>query len=178
MLKTIQAKLRLMGILAAIAAIVCDQLTKLWILGMFQDDPTRHLEVAHLGPAGFDLVLWWNRGISFGLLHLPSDLMPYILSAVALLVCIFLALWLWRAETKGQALALGLIIGGAFGNVIDRLQHGAVVDFLYTYWNKAYWPAFNIADSCICIGVFLLIFTNFWAKKPNGARLGKASETA
>lgn len=105
----------------------------------------------------FNLVLVWNEGVSFGMLQHGHEAAPYLLSVLALAVCLWLHRWLLKAETRGIALALGLIIGGALGNVIDRLLYGAVVDFLDFHVAGHHWPAFNVADSAICIGVIMLL---------------------
>lgn len=165
-------RVRLVGALAALLAFLLDQLSKQAILSTFSGDPAAHVPVAATGPVGFDLVLWWNRGISFGLLHLPNALMPYLLAGAAGLAAIGLGVWLWRSCDAWQGLALGLVIGGALGNALDRLNYGAVVDFLYFAWRDHYWPAFNLADSAICVGVALLILRS----RQEG--VGKAAETA
>ena len=151
---------RLIGMLAIPATIATDQASKAAILDLFADPAsrTRHVEVI---PGLFDLVLWWNKGVSFGMLGHLEDWAPVILTALAGAVCLALALWLWRADRLLRALALGMVIGGAIGNVIDRLRFGAVVDFLYIYHGAWYWPAFNIADSAICVGVGLLLFAGW-----------------
>ena len=121
-------QLRLTGLLASLLTIALDQASKLWILDLFADPAsrTRHVEVI---PGFFDLVLWWNRGVSFGMLNSLHDAAPYILAGLALAVCAALAVMLWRSDHLLKTLALGVVIGGAIGNVIDRLAYGAVVDF-------------------------------------------------
>jgi len=143
------------GYLALLLVIALDQLTKFWMMDYLAG--TLRIPVA----PSFNLVTVWNHGISFGLLQHGHDAAPYILSALALAICIALHRWLLQAENRWLALGLGLIMGGALGNVIDRLRFGAVFDFLDIYVpiaEKTYhWPAFNVADASICIGVFMLV---------------------
>jgi signal peptidase II len=119
----------------------------------------------------FNLVLTWNNGISFGLFNNGSNLNALILSLLAIVIVIFLIMWLRKSETKRVAIGLGLIIGGAIGNIIDRGLHGAVVDFLDFHINSYHWPAFNIADSCITIGAMILVFDSLFSPKPEQARI-------
>jgi signal peptidase II len=80
-------------------------------------------------------------------------------------IATILIIWLWRIKNKHLAIALGLIIGGAFGNVIDRIQNGGVTDFLDFHITSYHWPAFNVADSAIFIGVAMVLFDEFFLKK-------------
>ncbi len=106
----------------------------------------------------FNLVMVWNEGISFGMLQNFGDAGPIVLVAFsAVIVCLF-AVLLRLSETLLQVHAYGLIIGGALGNMIDRLRFGAVADFFDVYVGAWHWPAFNIADSAITIGVALILF--------------------
>lgn len=135
----------------AALVVLLDQLSKWWILALM--DPPRQIEVTPF----FNLVLAWNRGVSFSLFHSGAAAAPYILSAVALAVVGGLTWWLSRQERLLPVLAIGLVIGGALGNVIDRLRFGAVVDFLDVYVGNWHWPAFNLADSAITLGVVGLV---------------------
>ncbi len=148
------------GLIAALAALVLDQLTKSVILHWVMQPP-RVIEVTPF----FNLVLGWNRGVSFGMFNTHSENGPLILSAIAAAIVAGLAVWLWRAESRWTALALGLIIGGAIGNVVDRLQYGAVVDFLDFHAFGYHWPAFNVADSAIVLGAAALIGESLFAPK-------------
>jgi len=113
----------------------------------------------------FNLRLNWNKGITFGLFNDFAQYMPYILSTVAFLILLLLANWLRRAETLLAALGLGLVMGGAVGNVIDRLHYGSVVDFLDFHYADAHWYTFNLADSAIVCGVTLLLLENWLSKR-------------
>lgn len=114
---------------------------------------------------GFNLTLVFNRGVSFGQM---DWLGAWALSALALAISAALVVWLRKAETRLLAVALGIIIGGAIGNVIDRMRFGAVVDFLDFYIPGAgwpHWPAFNVADSAIVVGVGLIILDGLIAER-------------
>ncbi len=110
----------------------------------------------------FNLTMVWNQGISFGLLHSDSNDGPLILSALSLIIVLFFLFWLRKSTSALQSTAIAMIIGGALGNVMDRLRFGAVIDFLDFYAGGIHFPAFNLADSCVCIGVFLLIIPSFF----------------
>ncbi|MCP4329052.1 MAG: signal peptidase II [Alphaproteobacteria bacterium] len=133
---------------------VLDQLSKWWILAELMDPP-RVISVTSF----FALVLAWNRGVSFSLFSGQAS--PYIFAGVAVAIVVGLLFWLRRVDNRWVAVGIGLIIGGAIGNVIDRLRFGAVVDFLYLHAGNFYWPAFNLADSAITIGVGILIIDSF-----------------
>lgn len=140
------------GLPLAGAVLVLDQLTKWWILTGVMTPP-RVIEVTGF----FNLVLVWNRGISFGVMNTHGPWNAWILSAIALAIAASLTVWLRRVTPGLQRVALGLIIGGALGNVIDRLVHGAVVDFIDLHLSRYHWPAFNVADAAISVGAVLLI---------------------
>ena len=143
-----------LGVLLLAAVVAGDQLSKSWILGHFAD-PSRH-DAEPLG-AIFNLVLVQNRGVSFGLFNGDSAANAVIFSVLAAAVVAGLLVWLWRTRSALIATAIGLIAGGAIGNVIDRLRFGAVTDFLDFHWGEWHFPAFNLADSAITVGVGLLL---------------------
>jgi signal peptidase II len=137
--------------LAAIV-LVLDQLTKWWVLEVFRLPEKGSVEVLPI----FSLSMVWNRGVSFGLLQAEQDAARWGLAFFSLAVAIALAVWARRVQRPLLAVALGLLIGGAIGNLIDRVRFGAVADFLD--FSELYFPwVFNIADSGITIGVCLLI---------------------
>lgn len=148
-----------LGLAAVLAALVIDQLSKWIILNLVMDPPA---PIAVL-PV-FDLVLAWNRGVSFSMLSSGAAQAPYLLAGFALLVVAGLGAWLARVKAPLPALGLGLIIGGAVGNVIDRLRFGAVVDFLYFHYAGWGFPAFNLADTAITFGVALLLLDSLFGK--------------
>ena len=146
-------RLRRLGLGLAFATMALDQLTKWWIVNFVMNPPS----VIEVTPF-FNLVLGLNRGVSFGIFSSDSNLNRWLLTALALAIVCALAVWLWRAEKPWLAVALGLIIGGAIGNVIDRAMVGAVVDFLDFHAADYHWPAFNVADMGITCGAAVLIW--------------------
>ena len=138
-----------LGLVIAGTVVVLDQLTKWAILAW--------LDRAIALTPFFNLVVVWNRGVSFGMFDSHGALAPWLLSGLALAVVAALLIWLSRVEHPLPGAGLGLIIGGAVGNVIDRVRFGAVIDFLDVHAFCWHWPAFNVADSAICIGAALLL---------------------
>ncbi len=113
----------------------------------------------------FNIVMVWNQGISFGLFNHGSDVGSLLLIALSLGITALFTVWIFRTASWFQGLALAMVIGGAIGNVIDRLRFGAVIDFLDFHIAGLHWPAFNLADSCIVVGVGLLIFYSLFLEK-------------
>jgi signal peptidase II len=139
------------------AVIALDQLTKWFLLvhvGMAERPP---IEVTSF----FRLVMVWNKGISFGMFNSGEAFMPWLLMLVAVAISAWLFVLARASTICHERLAYGLIIGGALGNVIDRLRFRAVADFFYFHIGDLGWPAFNIADAAICIGVGLLLLFMF-----------------
>lgn len=147
------ARLRL-GLALALAILVADQVLKWWILEVVRLPEIGRIEVTPF----FNLTMVWNRGVTFGLLATDIGWQKLLLGAVALAVVALLLAWLARAENRLVALALGGVIGGAIGNVIDRARFGAVVDFLDFHAFGWHWYAFNIADAAIVCGVAALVW--------------------
>ncbi len=110
----------------------------------------------------FNLVMGWNYGISFGFLNSAPALALWLLPMVVVIITAALGVWLYRIDRLRPALALGLIIGGAIGNLIDRLRFGAVADFLDFHAFGIHWPAFNAADSAITVGAVVLILDSLF----------------
>ncbi|MBL8666142.1 MAG: signal peptidase II [Rhodospirillales bacterium] len=140
------------GLALSALIVVLDQVTKWWILERIMMPP----RLIPLTPF-FNLVMTWNRGVSFGLFNNDSPYNALILSLVALVICGVLAFWLLHARKPVLAYGLGMVIGGAIGNLIDRIRFGAVADFLDFHLWGYHWPAFNVADSAITVGVAVLI---------------------
>jgi signal peptidase II len=141
-----------LGLGLAAIVILLDQATKWWLLDLMT--PPRVIPVTDF----FNLVLVWNRGISFGLLGDGGQSQAWLLAAFGVIVAGGLVLWMHRAALpRLPSVAVGLIIGGALGNAIDRLRFGAVVDFLDLHAGGWHWPAFNVADSAITVGVAALV---------------------
>jgi signal peptidase II len=132
--------------------IALDQWSKWWLLyvvGMIDRPPI----VVH---EYFSLVMVWNRGVSFGMLNHPERA-PYLLIAVALVIAAVLLRMALKSPHRWERIGYGLVIGGAIGNVIDRIRYGAVADFFYAHVGDIGWPAFNVADAAICVGVGILL---------------------
>jgi len=140
--------------IAVIAAIVLDQLSKYLLLntaGLASRPPIVLTDF-------FSLVMVWNHGVSFGMLaHAPASWAPMLLIAVALAISLLMARLALQSPFMQERIAYGMIVGGALGNVIDRIRVGAVADFFYLHLGTLGWPAFNLADSAICIGVCILL---------------------
>jgi len=145
------------GLAAAVAVIALDQASKWWIVNEVMRPP-RIIEVTPF----FNLVMGWNRGVSFGLLNSDSEVNTWALPMIALAVVVFLLIWLKRANARHMALSLGVIIGGAIGNVIDRLNYNAVADFLDFHVAGYHWPAFNVADAGITVGAAILVLDSLF----------------
>ena len=146
-----------LGLAALVAAL--DQLSK-WIIVAHVMNPPVQIEVTSF----FNLVLAHNRGVSFGMFAADSELGKWILVGLALMISGFLVRWLFQSSSPFSIIALGLILGGAVGNVIDRVLIGAVVDFLDFHAFGTHWPAFNVADTTIFLGAAGLIFESFFSK--------------
>ncbi len=141
------------GLAVALVATALDQVSKMLVFGyLMKTAPVVKIT------SFFNLVSAWNTGVSFSMFNDLGDMGVYILSAFSLLVVSFLIWWLSKEKDFIAQIALGLVIGGAIGNVIDRLRTGAVFDFLDFHFSGYHWPAFNLADSFICIGAILIIF--------------------
>jgi len=149
----------LTGLGLAVAALTfgLDQTLKWWLLGPFAIG--EHQPV-HLGPF-LDVVLVWNRGISYGLFASHAGAVRWGLVALALAISGGLAIWLWRTRIPLIAFALGLVIGGALANMADRVVHGAVADFFLLHALGWSWYVFNLADCAIVAGVALLLYESF-----------------
>jgi signal peptidase II len=145
---------------------LADQMSK-WVLLHFVMRPQPGIVPVN---AVLNLVMVENRGVTFGLLNrLNPAWAPYFLLGVAAIILFLLGRWLWRTSSTPVSVALGFIIGGALGNIIDRARYGAVVDFLDFYvrfgGKEHHWPAFNVADSAIVTGVGLLLLDGLVRKR-------------
>ena len=148
--------------------IVSDQALKYWVLDVFHL-PERYSAQA-AGPVWLTMV--WNKGVSFGVLNIGAEWTRWVLSAFSLAVAGALVVWAWRVDRTVLALAVGLIIGGAVGNAIDRVRLGAVTDFIDV--TRLWFPwVFNLADSAISVGSVLLIWDLFLA--PRNRAVSKTS---
>lgn len=142
----------LLGLLTALGVIIVDQLSKYIVLNYVLQE-----YAAIIVAPFFAIVRAWNTGVSFSMFNDFGINGVYILSGAALLIVAALLRWLYSEKNHTIQVALGFIIGGAVGNVIDRIRLKAVFDFLDFYIGDYHWPAFNAADSFICIGAAIII---------------------
>ena len=152
------------GLAIAAVVLVLDQLTKWALLEWMASRPPgeRFFSVTPF----FDIVLVWNRGVSFGMFNnAEGGFNAIAFSVLAAVVIVGLIVWLRRVTQPIVVGGIGLVIGGAIGNVIDRLRFGAVVDFLDFHIGGLHWPAFNVADSAICVGVALIVIDGLLGRR-------------
>ena len=145
-----------LGLPVAGVILVADQISMWWVLNVLRLPEIGQWKLLDLGGAGFDFTMVWNRGVTFGLLAGEALWHRLVLAGLALAVAAFLVHWIARAENRLTTLALGGIVGGAVGNVIDRVRFGAVVDFADAWIGDYHWYVFNLADAAIVIGVLAL----------------------
>ena len=154
------------GIIAAVTVLVLDQASKLWLLFVFDIGRRGAVQVTPF----LDLVLAWNVGISFGWFQSESPAAQIVLMIIKAVAVIVLAIWMARSRTLLATIALGLIIGGAIGNGIDRFAYGAVVDFALFHvqiGGKTFnWYVFNLADVAIVAGVAALLYDSLLGYPP------------
>lgn len=149
-----------LGLVIAVAILAVDQISKYLLIGVMQENRFQPIEITPF----FNLVMVWNRGVSFGLFASDLEAMRWVLTVLAIGVSIGLLIWLYRAANRSLAIGLGLVIGGAIGNAVDRVVYGAVADFFdFHLAGVGHWPAFNIADSAIVVGVGFLLIDSLFA---------------
>lgn len=148
-------------LMLALVVVVLDQLTKFGASAALN-----YAEPVAIFP-GLNFTLAHNTGAAFSLLSDASGWQRWFFAAIALVVSVVITAWLRQIddEERWLPLALSLILGGAIGNFIDRLNLGYVVDFIQVYYKTWYWPAFNIADSAICVGAVVLVLSG-WRQAP------------
>lgn len=150
----------LVGFLVALGVMALDQLSKYMVFEyLMKTSPV--VEICSF----FNLVSAWNTGVSFSMFNDLGGHGVYILSLFSLSVVGFLVYWLNKECSLYMRVSLGFVIGGALGNVIDRLRLGAVFDFLDVHIGHHHWPAFNVADSFICIGALLIVCDGIFNSK-------------
>ncbi|MGK2284954.1 signal peptidase II [Pedomonas sp. V897] len=155
---------RALGYACAVLVLVADQVSKWWILEVFRLPEKGSVPVIE----GFlHLTMVWNRGVSTGLFTAESELGRWLLTALTAAISVGVAIWLWRERNRWQAVALGAILGGAIGNIIDRTRFGAVADFIdvkgIPYWSYV----FNVADAAITIGVAIILLLGLRKQEQN-----------
>jgi signal peptidase II len=148
----------------SVAVVALDQLTKFLI--------ERHLAVFEsvtVLPV-LEITRLHNTGAAFSFLADEAGWQRWLFTTLAIIVSIVLALWLRRIDSQARVLAtaVALILGGAIGNVIDRVRLGHVIDFIYAHWDRHYFPAFNVADSAICVGAGLLLLDTWLSGRRDG----------
>lgn len=145
-----------LGAIVALLAFIVDRLSKWWFIDIFELPLKGTVEILPI----FDVVMVWNRGVSFGFLSANDDFGRWALVVMNLVIVGVLLYWLRSAKNIMLSSAIGLVIGGAFGNIYDRVKFGAVADFFQFHWQEWYFAVFNVADSFIFIGAMLLIFNS------------------
>lgn len=157
------------GLILAAIIIIADQLSKWWVVEKLMrpegvtETPFFTMTRFEILPV-FNMVMTWNRGVSFGILNNGGSWNAIILSVLSVVIAGGLLVWMRQAHSRLVTFALGAIIGGALGNVIDRVRWGAVADFLDFHLAGHHWPAFNLADSAISIGAILLVLDALFVK--------------
>ena len=155
------SRLPIMAYAIAALVIVADQLSKFWVLNVVGlSQAGDKIEISRF----FDLTMVWNRGVSFGLFRSPDgqETIRWILAAFSAAVSVALIVWVWKAQRKWSAVGIGLIVGGALGNLIDRVRFGAVADFIDVSGLGFFPWVFNVADAAINIGVVVLLIETFF----------------
>lgn len=148
---------KIIGIIMATITLGLDQWSKNAILNLLDVLPINITSF-------FNLVMVWNSGVTFGFLKMDTFWGIISLVVMALVLSVVILVWLLKSNHFIEINAYGMILGGAIGNIIDRVKYGAVVDFLDFHLMGYHWPAFNVADSAIVIGVFLVLILN-WSFK-------------
>lgn len=142
------------GFIFTFLVFIADRASKWWVLDVYDLKTNGPLDVLPF----FKLTLVWNFGISLGLFQMESETGQYILIAVTGAISLVIGFWLLRATDKALKIGLGLVLGGALGNIWDRFEYGAVADFLYFHTGDWSFYIFNVADAAITIGVVLLLW--------------------
>lgn len=145
--------LRRIGYGLAAVVFVLDQLVKYWIIEVVRLRERGFIDVASF----FNLTWVENRGVSMGMLTADGDLERWLLVALTAAISVGVGIWLWRERNRLDVFALGLVLGGAIGNIVDRVRFGYVVDFLHFFWEDWHFYVFNVADAAITVGVTLLL---------------------
>lgn len=158
-------KFRLQGLMLASILFIADQAVKFIMIGPLALQSRRQI---HILPF-FDLTWAENRGVSMGFLAANSDAQRWLLVALTALIAGVVAVWMWREKLRGDVLALAMVLGGALGNIVDRMRYGYVVDYADLHFGnfRPFW-IFNLADACITIGVLILLARAFLLRDKGG----------
>jgi signal peptidase II len=153
--------LRRLALALVLVLFLADQLFKYWIL--------EGLNLPEVGSIPllpfFSLTMVWNPGISMGMFRADTDLGRWMLVGFTALVALLVAVWLWREKSRINAIPLAMILGGALGNIVDRIRFGAVADFFHIHVGSWSFYVFNVADAAITLGVIALLIAPFIEKK-------------
>jgi signal peptidase II len=149
------------GFLIAALIFIADQLSKYWILEIIDLDSRRPIPILPV----FSLTMVWNRGVSMGLLQADSDLGRWLLVALTAGIAVVVAIWLAKETSRLKALPLAMVLGGAIGNIVDRVRFGAVADFIHLHLGPYSFYVFNVADAAITLGVGLLLIQTLRGEK-------------
>lgn len=149
--------------------VVLDQITKIWAdtnLTMYEQIPVNSF---------FNITKAYNYGAAFSFLNYEGGWQRWLFTGISLVVSIVLSVWLYRMlrSEKWLSLSIALILGGAIGNLIDRMWYGYVVDFIQVHWNDSYFPSFNIADAAISCGTIILLALTLFEKNEVDADTSK-----
>lgn len=156
---------RRLGLAIVLGVFLSDQASKLWLLF--------GARLAENGPFSItpfmDIVLAWNRGVSYGLFQQDGEIGRWALVAISIVASIWLSRWMWREPRLVTVASLALIIGGALGNAVDRAVYGAVVDFVHLHYGDYGWYIFNVADVAIVVGVAGLLYESLPSRADKAA---------
>ena len=161
-----------LGLIVAVLALVLDQASKLWLL--------LGVRLAETGPIALapfaELRLIWNYGISYGFFQAESDLGRWVLVAFSVVATVVLVVWMFRTTDRLLAVSLGLVVGGAIGNAVDRAWWGAVVDFAHLFLpdRSRSWYVFNLADVWIVVGVVGLLYDSLVSGPKDATKSGSS----
>ncbi len=153
--------MKVLGFGVAALVFAADQLSKYWILNVVRLPERGFVDVLPM----FRLTFVGNVGVSMGLFRANSDLGRWLLVAVTAAIAGAVVTWICREKVRADVLALGLVLGGALGNIVDRVRFGYVVDFLHFFWGTHSFWVFNVADAAITTGVLLLLLRALTAPK-------------
>ncbi len=162
-----------LGLAALVATLLLDQASKLWL---YLGTDLVLTQPWHFGPYA-ELVVVWNRGVSYGLFQQEGGIGRWLLVALSLAAALGLGLWMRRAPSRLLALSLGLIAGGALGNAVDRAAYGAVFDFVHLHAGTWSWYVFNVADAAIVAGVIGLILDGLLPQRRSAGPTEKNAPT-
>jgi signal peptidase II len=160
------------GYALAAAVLLADQASKYWVLDIVRLPERGSIDVADF----FRLTFVGNAGVSMGMLQAGSDLARWLLTFITAGIALAVALWLRRERNPVDVAALGLVLGGAIGNIIDRVRFGYVVDFLHFFWGQYSFWVFNLADAAITLGVMLLLGRAIMARPTEPKPMDKPGE--